>query len=126
MLAVDGIFVKLRSDWVATRGHAVSAYADARAAVTGLEAEFAKVASARTTQQVRTAMEKANVHARTFTDTRECTKLTDDDDPKQVNRAMDKVSTRGHSPTPANALGSPIEKCSEGMLGGRRDQRLSL
>lgn len=89
MLAVDGFLVKLRSDWAATRGQAVSAYADARTAVTGLEAEFAKVASARTTQQVRTAMEKTHVHARTFINTRQCTQLTDDDDRRACRPILD-------------------------------------
>jgi ribosomal protein S25 len=89
MLAVDGFLVKLRSDWAATRGHAVSAYADARTAVTSLETEFGKVASARTTQQVRTAMERASVHARTFNDTRQCTKLTDDDDRRLCRPILD-------------------------------------
>jgi len=89
MLAVDGFLVKLRSDWAATRGHAVSVYADARLAVTGLEIEFAKVVSARTTQQVRSAMEKAYVHARTFNDTRQCTKLTDDDDRRACRPILD-------------------------------------
>ena len=58
MLAVDGFLVKLRSDWAATRGHAISDYGDTRRLVTALEAEFSKVAVARTTEQVRNSMEK--------------------------------------------------------------------
>jgi hypothetical protein len=89
MLAVDGILMKLRSDWAATRGHAITDHADARKVVVSLEAELAKVATARTTQQVRGAMEKVKISARTFKDTAECTKLNDDDDRRQCRPILD-------------------------------------
>lgn len=89
MLAVDGFLIKLRSDWAATRGHAITDYAGAGKAVTDLEAEVQKVATARTTEQVRAAMDKARVPARTWKDTEQCTKIVDDDDRRLCRPILD-------------------------------------
>ena len=89
MIAVDGFLVKMRSDWAATRGTAITGYADARRVVTGLEAELALVAHARTTEQVKSALDKVAVSKRAFEDTNKCTRLIDADDRRVCRPVLD-------------------------------------
>lgn len=73
MIAVDGMLMRLRSDWSAGRDRDVSAYAAARAEHDRLAAELARLARVRTTSEVRADMDRARVPSSIWSATRECT-----------------------------------------------------
>lgn len=73
MIAVDGVLMRLRSDASDTRARDASTYASAKAERDRLAGELAKVATARTTSEVRADMDRARVPSSTWSATRECT-----------------------------------------------------
>lgn len=73
MVAIDGMLMRLRSDWSAGRDRDASAYADARAERDRLAAELSRIADARTTSEVRADMDRVRISPRVFEATRQCT-----------------------------------------------------
>lgn len=73
MIAVDGMLMRWRSDWQATRARDVSAYTAAKLERDRIMAELARLAAARTTSEVRADMDRARVPSRTWLDSRQCT-----------------------------------------------------
>lgn len=73
MIAVDGMLMRWRSDWQATRARDVSAYTAAKAERERVAGELARLAGARTTSEVRADMDRARVPSRIWDSTRQCT-----------------------------------------------------
>lgn len=76
MIAVDGMLVKMRSDWAGDRSGAMQAHARAKAELARLTAELAKVASAPTIAEVKAQMDAAPVARHVFRRTEGCTDVT--------------------------------------------------
>jgi len=76
MIAVDGMLVKMRSDWAGDRSGAMQAHARAKAELVRLTAELAKVADAPTIAEVKAQMDAAPVARHIFRRTESCTDVT--------------------------------------------------
>lgn len=66
MIAVDGVLMQPRAGWSGGRANAISDYDRADAEYRSATAELAKLKDARTEAEVRAAMDRASVPARTF------------------------------------------------------------
>lgn len=79
MIAVDGMLMKLRSEWSGARQNTIGEYDRAEADYKAAEAELSKLKDARSIADVKAAMDSAPVPRNVFVRTKECTDVTRDD-----------------------------------------------
>ncbi|MGE0700372.1 MAG: hypothetical protein AB7O57_14840 [Hyphomicrobiaceae bacterium] len=89
MIAVDGMLVKMRSDWAGDRSGAMQAHARAKAELARLTVELAKVADAPTIAEVKAQMDAAPVARHVFRRTESCTDVTRPDSFKACKPILD-------------------------------------
>ena len=89
MVAVDGVLMQLRSSWTGGRAGAMAEYDRVQAAYKTADAELTRLAGTRTSQEVRGAMDKARVAKWAWTDSKECTDLTNDEVRKACKPILD-------------------------------------
>lgn len=79
MIAVDGMLMKLRSEWSGARLSTIGEYDRAEAEYNTAESELAKLKAVRSIADVKASMDAAPVPRNVFVRTKECTDVTRDD-----------------------------------------------
>ena len=79
MIAIDGVLMKLRSDWAAGRGGAIGNYNEAKKAVGEFEAEMAAVGSARPVAEINALIAKTPIDMIVWRRSKECQDISRDD-----------------------------------------------
>ena len=79
MIAVDGMLMKLRSDWAATRGNAINAHADAQRQVRDLESEIAALGNPRPVSVLQAEVQSEKIDMGIWRRSKECSDITRDE-----------------------------------------------
>lgn len=79
MIAVDGMLMKMRSDWAATRGNAINAHADVTKEVRRLEIELADLGTPLPVSVIQAEVQSAKIDMGIWRRSKQCEDITRDD-----------------------------------------------
>ena len=97
MIAVDGMMMKLRSDWAAGRGGAIGHHKEAKKAVEELEAAMAAVGPARPVAEINAQIKAYPIDMVVWRRSKECQEISRDDTKKLCEPILALYQERGRA-----------------------------
>jgi hypothetical protein len=95
MIAVDGVMARLRSDWAAGRGNAISAYADAKKIVAELEREIELLKNPRPVKVIQAEVEAMKIDMAIWRRSAQCSDISRDDTKEACAPVLELYKERG-------------------------------
>jgi hypothetical protein len=95
MIAVDGMMMKLRSDWAAGRGNAIQAHKDATADERRLEAELAALGITRPVDAIQADVQAAKIDSWLWKRSKQCSDVTAPESKEACKPILELYKERG-------------------------------
>lgn len=97
MIAIDGVLMKLRSDWAADRGGAIGNYQEAKKAVEELEAELAAIGPSRSVDEIQAQIDAHPIDMAVWRRSKSCQEISRDDTKKLCEPILKLYQERGRA-----------------------------